>query len=78
MAVRKKQIEVLEAQKVEGKPETATKDKSAPTEGEVGGRDVWVYIICPHCRSVRVVDVDYEGENFICQNCGRPYRRFQI
>ena len=73
MPARKKQIEVLETKKVEGKPEKSTKDKSAPPEGEVGGRGATVYVPCPWCHSIRVVDLDYEGETFICQNCFRSY-----
>ena len=75
MAARKKQMEVIETQKVEGKPEKAIKDKAGPgDEGEVGGRGVPVYLLCPWCRSVRFCDVDYEGETFTCGNCGRSYR----
>lgn len=73
MAAKKKQIEVIETQKVEGKPEKAIKDKSGPGT-EVGGRGLEVYLSCPWCRSIRFCDVDYEGETFICGNCGHSYR----
>jgi hypothetical protein len=75
MAAKKKQIEVLECEKVEGKPEKAINDKAGPGgEGEVGGRGVGVYTHCPWCWSIRFVDLDYEGESFICGNCGHSYR----
>jgi hypothetical protein len=41
----------------------------APKE-EVGGRGLWKWIACPHCGSYQHVYFDYEGEEFICDNCG--------
>jgi hypothetical protein len=68
-----KTLEVGSTKKPEGTVDKnkTKKDQAAP--GQVSGRGVGRWVTCWHCGSVRHVYQDYEGEVFICGNCGYEY-----
>ncbi len=72
----KQTIEVYKGEKITGNVDVSKlrKSSAAPTKGEVEGRGMWVHAFCPHCGSYQSAFLDYEGEGFICGNCGGYYR----
>jgi hypothetical protein len=68
----KRSVEVYQGDKLDASTDKSklTKDMAAPPKDEVGGRSEWVYANCPHCGSLRICWISYEGEGFICGNCG--------
>jgi hypothetical protein len=72
----KQTIEVYKGEKITGDVDVSKlkKTSSAPSKEEVGGRTMFVHAFCPHCGSYQSAWIDYEGEGFICGNCGGYYR----
>jgi hypothetical protein len=69
----KKAVEVIVGKK-EGKATEEGKVQTTPPKQEVGGREHWATIECPHCWALNdVIESDYYNYWYTCWRCHLPF-----
>lgn len=66
--MQKKTIEVVILEPTKTLDQDQINKLAAVTDAEVEGHGHWVYVRCPHCGAIVMVDTD--AESFTCPNCG--------